>query len=42
VRRFLSEQIDIRDKISDIIKEKTGLKKAEAEPGEDMAEIPQN
>jgi recombination protein RecA len=42
VRRFLSEQIDIRDKISDIIKEKTGLKKAEAEPGEDMAEMPQN
>jgi recombination protein RecA len=42
VRRFLSEQIDIRDKISDIIKEKIGLKKAAAEPAEDMAEIPQN
>ena len=27
VRRFLSENIDIRDKISDIIMEKTGLKK---------------
>jgi recombination protein RecA len=38
VRRFLSEQTDIRDKISDIIKEKTGLKKAEEENGEDKVE----
>jgi recombination protein RecA len=38
VRRFLTEQIDIRDKISDIIKEKTGLNKAEEENGEDKVE----
>jgi len=38
VRRFLSEQIDIRDKISDIIKEKTGLNKAAEENGEDKVE----
>ncbi len=38
VRRFLSEHIDIRDKISDLVMEKTGLKKAEEETGEDKAE----
>lgn len=31
VRRFLTENIDIRDKISHLIMEKTGLKKTEAE-----------
>lgn len=38
VRRFLSENIDIRDKISEILMEKTGLKRNEAEIGDDEKE----
>ncbi|MCP4681948.1 MAG: recombinase RecA [Desulfobacterales bacterium] len=36
VRRFLTENTDIRDKIADLIREKTGLKKMEEEIGDDQ------
>lgn len=32
VRRFLAENTDIRDKIADLVREKTGLKKVKEEP----------
>jgi recombination protein RecA len=38
VKRFLAENTDIRDKIADIIREKTGLKKIKEEPVEDQKE----
>lgn len=38
VRRFLSEHTDIRDNISDLIMEKTGLKKTAEEHGEEKEE----
>jgi recombination protein RecA len=38
VKRFLAEHIDIRDKIADIVREKTGLKKIKEEPVEDQKE----
>jgi recombination protein RecA len=38
VKRFLAEHTDIRDKIADIIREKTGLKKIKEEPVEDQKE----
>jgi recombination protein RecA len=38
VRRFLSENIDIRDKIAEIIVEKTGLKRSDSETGDDEAD----
>jgi recombination protein RecA len=40
VKRFLAEHIDIRDKIADIVREKTGLKKIKEEPVEDQKEEP--
>jgi recombination protein RecA len=38
VRRFLAEHTDIRDKIADLVREKTGLKKLKEEPVEDQKE----
>jgi recombination protein RecA len=38
VKRFLAENTDIRDKIADIVREKTGLKKIKEEPVEDRKE----
>lgn len=38
VKRFLAENTDIRDKIADIVREKTGLKKVKEEPVEDRKE----
>jgi recombination protein RecA len=34
VKKFLAENTDIRDRIADLIREKTGLKKAERQSGE--------
>ncbi|MBW1704521.1 MAG: recombinase RecA [Deltaproteobacteria bacterium] len=36
VRRFLAENTDIRDKIADLVREKTGLNKVKEESGEDQ------
>jgi recombination protein RecA len=38
VKRFLAEHTDIRDKIADLVREKTGLKKTLEESGEGQAE----
>jgi len=38
VKRFLAENTDIRDKIADLVREKTGLKKIKEEPVEDPKE----
>ncbi len=38
VSQFLAENTDIRDKISDLIREKTGLKKAKQAPSEEQEE----
>ncbi len=42
VRRFLIENIDIRDKISHLIMEKTGLKKTEAESVDEKSDDKKN
>jgi recombination protein RecA len=42
VKRFLAENTDIRDKIADIIREKTGLKKIKEEPVKDQMEESKN
>ena len=42
VRRFLTENIDIRDKISDMIMEKTGLNKTEAESVDEKSDDKKN
>jgi recombination protein RecA len=38
VKRFLAEHTDIRDKIADLVREKTGLKKVKEEPVEGRKE----
>ncbi|MBW2617100.1 MAG: recombinase RecA [Deltaproteobacteria bacterium] len=38
VKRFLAENTDIRDKIADLVREKTGLKKIKEESGEGQEE----
>ena len=42
VKRFLSENTDIRDRIADLILQKTGLKKEDVKPDEEKAKTKKN